>query len=196
MNDTRHMRAGTGNRIALGVLILIVALFAFISTAGGFGGVGEMVSDVLVGFFGLADYAYSLAAVVVAVAVIFNFRVRMAPSRILKLSVLVLLGIWALHIYSSSGHLPDHNYGEYLTACYRGSNTAGGMLFGILSFPLMRALTTVGALVVVLGVYNGLTTDMRDKILGANAHGIVMQPRFPRLPARPPTCVISWNARS
>ncbi|MDO5483575.1 MAG: ABC transporter permease, partial [Desulfovibrionaceae bacterium] len=32
----------------------------------------------------------------------------------------------------------------------------------------------VGALVVVLGVYNGLTTDMRDKILGANAHGIVM----------------------
>lgn len=32
----------------------------------------------------------------------------------------------------------------------------------------------VGALVIVLGVYNGLTTDMRDKILGANAHGIVM----------------------
>ena len=32
----------------------------------------------------------------------------------------------------------------------------------------------VGALVVVLGVYNGLTTDMRDKILGANAHGIIM----------------------
>ncbi len=32
----------------------------------------------------------------------------------------------------------------------------------------------VGALVVVLGVYNGFTTDIRDKILGANAHGIVM----------------------
>ena len=32
----------------------------------------------------------------------------------------------------------------------------------------------VGALVVVLGVYNGLTTDMRDKILGANVHAIVM----------------------
>lgn len=32
----------------------------------------------------------------------------------------------------------------------------------------------VGALVLVLGVYNGLTTDMRDKILGANAHGIVL----------------------
>ncbi len=32
----------------------------------------------------------------------------------------------------------------------------------------------VAALVVVLGVYNGFTTDIRDKILGANAHAIVM----------------------
>ena len=32
----------------------------------------------------------------------------------------------------------------------------------------------VGALVVVLGVYNGMTTDMREKILGANAHGVVL----------------------
>ncbi|MDD2966100.1 MAG: lipoprotein-releasing ABC transporter permease subunit [Desulfovibrionaceae bacterium] len=32
----------------------------------------------------------------------------------------------------------------------------------------------VGALVVVLGVYNGFSTDMRDKILGANAHALVM----------------------
>ncbi|MBQ7456990.1 MAG: lipoprotein-releasing ABC transporter permease subunit [Desulfovibrio sp.] len=32
----------------------------------------------------------------------------------------------------------------------------------------------VAALVVVLGVYNGMTTDMRDKILGANAHGVVL----------------------
>lgn len=32
----------------------------------------------------------------------------------------------------------------------------------------------VGALVIVLGVYNGLTTDMRNKILGANAHALIM----------------------
>jgi len=32
----------------------------------------------------------------------------------------------------------------------------------------------VGALVVTLGVYNGFTTDIRDKILGVNAHALVM----------------------
>jgi lipoprotein-releasing system permease protein len=35
----------------------------------------------------------------------------------------------------------------------------------------------VGALVVTLGVYNGFTTDIRDKILGGNAHAIVMSYR-------------------
>ena len=153
MNDLRRTRAGTGNRIALGVLILLVSLFVFICICGGFGGVGEMVSDVLLGFFGLADYAYTLALIVAAVAVIFNFRVRMAPSKIVKLAVLVLMGIWALHIYSSSAYLPDNGYGDYLVACYRGTNTAGGMLLGIISFPLMRAITTVGALIVVCAAF-------------------------------------------
>lgn len=32
----------------------------------------------------------------------------------------------------------------------------------------------VASLIVVLGVMNGFTTDLRDKILGANAHVIVM----------------------
>lgn len=32
----------------------------------------------------------------------------------------------------------------------------------------------VGALVVVLGVYNGFTADIRNKILGANAHVLIM----------------------
>jgi len=35
----------------------------------------------------------------------------------------------------------------------------------------------VGALVVTLGVYNGFTTDIRDKILGVNAHAIIMSYR-------------------
>ncbi len=32
----------------------------------------------------------------------------------------------------------------------------------------------VGSLVVVLSVYNGFTTDIRDKLLGLNAHGVVL----------------------
>lgn len=149
MSDTRRMRANTGNRIALGVLILLVALFIFICTCGAFGGVGDMVSSVFVGFFGLADYAYSLVAATAGVAVIFNFKVKASPSRIVKLALMFFCGVWALNVYSSSGHIAGNDYGGYLVACYEGANTAGGMLFGIISYPLMKIITTVGALVVV-----------------------------------------------
>ena len=154
MNDTRQMRANTGNRIALGVLILLVALFIFICTCGAFGGVGDMVSSVFVGFFGLADFAYSLVAIVAGIAVIFNFRVKARPAKIAKLALMFLCGVWALHVYSSSAHFAANgNYGDYLVACYEGGNTAGGMFFGIISYPLMKVITTVGALVVVCAVF-------------------------------------------
>ena len=153
MNDTRQVRANTGNRIAFGILILLVSLFVFICTCGAFGGVGEMVSSVFVGFFGLADFAYSVVGMLVAVAVVFNFRVKARPSRIGKLAAMFAVGVWALHIYSSSGHLVGNGYGDYLVACYEGMNTAGGMLFGIISYPLMKVITTVGALVVVCAVF-------------------------------------------
>lgn len=39
----------------------------------------------------------------------------------------------------------------------------------------------VGALVLVLGVYNGMSTDLRDKLLGANAHGVVLSHYMPAL---------------
>ncbi len=153
MNDTRQMRANTGNRIALGVLILLIALFIFICDCGAFGGVGEMVASVFVGFFGLADFAYCLVAAAAGVAVIFNFRVKARPGKIVKLALMFFAGVWALHVYSSSAHIIGEDYGGYLIACYDGMNTAGGMLFGIISYPLMKLITTVGALVVVCVVF-------------------------------------------
>ena len=131
MNDTRQMRANTGNRIALGVLILLVALFIFICTCGAFGGVGDMVSSVFVGFFGLADFAYSLVAIVAGIAVIFNFRVKARPAKIAKLALMFLCGVWALHVYSSSAHFAANgNYGDYLVACYEGGLSSSVMRNG------------------------------------------------------------------
>lgn len=53
----------------------------------------------------------------------------------------------------------------------RGKQT---FIFIISLMSILGVALGVGALVLVLGVYNGMSTDLRDKILGANAHGIVM----------------------
>lgn len=147
--DTRHAKANKFNRIAAGVLVVIVSLFCFLSLVGALGGVGEMVYSFLVGFFGLASYAYSLMALIIGIAVTFNISPKMKISRAIVLFALLIVGILALNIYTSSSHIIGANYKGYLLACYYQVNTAGGMLYGVVSYPLMKATTSVGALVIV-----------------------------------------------
>lgn len=148
MANTRQARAHTGSRIAAGVILTVLSLFCFLCAVGAFGGVGKAVNIFLVGFFGLAVYGYSLAGIVLGIALTFGIRIRMRLSRALFYFGMLVLGIYALHIYSSSAHIIDANYGEYLLACYTNTNTAGGLLFGVAAFPLMKVITSVGALVI------------------------------------------------
>ena len=130
-------------------MVIIVSLFFFLSLVGALGGVGRMVYGFLAGFFGLAAYAYSLMGLIIGVCVTFNVKVKMRPSKILMYFALLATGIFALHIYTSSAHIIGADWGAYLLNCYNNTNTAGGMLFGILAYPLMKVITSVGALVVV-----------------------------------------------
>lgn len=107
-----------------------------------------MVYGFLAGFFGLASYAYSIAGIIIGIAVTFGIRVKMRPIKAVAYFGLLILGIFALHIYTSSAHIIGADYGEYLLNCYDNTNTAGGMLLGIVSYPLMKVITSVGALVV------------------------------------------------
>lgn len=107
-----------------------------------------MVYGFLAGFFGLASYAYSLMGLIFGVAITFNVRPKIRFSRALTYFGLLLLGIFALHIYTSSAHIVGQDYAGYLLECYANTNTAGGMLLAIPAFPLMRVVTSVGALVI------------------------------------------------
>ncbi len=107
-----------------------------------------MVYGFLAGFFGLASYAYALMGIIVGIAVTFGIRVKMRPIKALAYFGLLLLGIFALHIYTSSAHIIGADYGDYLLNCYNNTNTAGGMLLGICAYPLMKVITSVGALIV------------------------------------------------
>lgn len=148
MENTRQAKANRANRIAAGILVIIVSLFCFLSLVGALGGVGRMVYGFLAGFFGLAAYAYSLMGLIIGICVTFNVRVKMRPSKACMYLGLLILGVFALHIYTSSAHIIGADWGGYLLNCYNNTNTAGGMLYGILAFPLMKVITSVGALVV------------------------------------------------
>ena len=147
-SNTRHVRANTGYKIGLGILIVLASVFCFICDLGAFGSVGAAVSRFTIGFFGLADYAYCIVGVIVGFAIMFNFRLRMRLSKVAFFAVLFALAVLALQVWTSSPYVIDKNYSQYLALCYNNTNTAGGMLYGLTAFPMMKAITTVGALVV------------------------------------------------
>lgn len=153
MDNTRQASSGKGNRIAFGILIILVSLFCFLCNLHCFGGVGRMVYSFLVGFFGLACYGYNVIGILIGVAVIANIKPKIHPGKAIFLSIMFALSVLALQIYSSSSHIIDADYGEYLLNCYHFTNTSGGMLFGIVAFPLMRLITTSGALILVCGIF-------------------------------------------
>lgn len=62
----------------------------------------------------------------------------------------------------------------FIAARYLFSRRRQTFIFIISLMSVLGVAIGVGALVLVLGVYNGMSTDLRDKILGANAHGIVL----------------------
>lgn len=70
--------------------------------------------------------------------------------------------------------MPRMRFELFVALRYLFSRRKQTFIYVISLMSILGVAIGVGALVVVLGVYNGLTTDMRDKILGANAHGIVM----------------------
>lgn len=70
--------------------------------------------------------------------------------------------------------MPQMSFELFVALRYLFSRRRQTFIYIISLMSILGVALGVGALVLVLGVYNGLTTDMRDKILGANAHGIVM----------------------
>lgn len=70
--------------------------------------------------------------------------------------------------------MPQMSFELFVALRYLFSRRKQTFIYIISLMSILGVALGVGALVVVLGVYNGLTTDMRDKILGANAHAIVM----------------------
>ena len=108
--------------------------------------------------------------IIIGICIVFGVRPKMRASRAFIYFGMLLFAIFALHIYTSSAHILGAKYAEYLLNCYHNTNTAGGMLFGIVAFPLMKAITTVGALVIacvgffVLGFFAILPSLKRNTV--------------------------------
>ena len=70
--------------------------------------------------------------------------------------------IWFIFHLILTSRFPRSAYGEFLKATYLAKTTAGGMLFSLISFPVVKLLTTVGAYIlsaILLAIIVGLIID-------------------------------------
>ncbi len=136
-----------GNAIAGGLLLVIVAVLCFVSLVGGFGGVGRMIRSFLLGFFGLASYGYSVSLFLTGALLMFQRR-REQPMKTIILAMLIFIFGLIVFQANTTQNMINYSYSEYLKKCYEVDFTAGGMLYGVVTYPIMKAISPLATIIV------------------------------------------------
>ena len=132
------------------ITILVIALFLTLCLFNVFGQFGSSISNFLIGFFGLASYAYALSTIVICVLLLLGGQVFLKKRTIAKYIALFVVLLLALHT-ATTKDLFDGTFAQYLMGCFNKTNnfgcTAGGMLIGIITYFPAQLLSYVGALI-------------------------------------------------
>lgn len=132
------------------IMLFAVMVFLFCCNFGIIGPVGNAVSGVLFGLFGLTAYA---APVLLFLAVAFWFANEGNPSAARKLIagivLFVMLGIVCDLAVKHAGGMEKYNIGQLYEEC-RDRKLGGGILAGSISYFLQHYLETIGTVLVVL----------------------------------------------
>ncbi len=118
------------------------------------------IKSFLLGSFGLFCYPFFITVMAVGFALIGHKRYVMPKKYgiFLSLSIIFVLSILQLILVKNNGL----NFWQYLGVCYTQKTTAGGIVLGLVTAPLLYVLNRVGAYIVCVAlsiVFIALTID-------------------------------------
>ena len=137
------------NRIAGGILIVIISLLACLSLFNAIGGVGKMISGFLIGVFGYVSYAYAICGVFLGIMITIGRRVTLPANKIVKYFSMFAIAVLIFHVWFSRNYFFNNTYGGYLKALY-GGESAAGLLGGIVAWLFMKVFTPAYAMVALI----------------------------------------------
>ncbi len=121
----------------------------------------NFLKSFLLGTFGLSVYPISLVGIVVSLMFL-SKRKFVAKTRYVVYLIVAVLIIWMIFHLILTSKLDVDNYGQYLKDSYMAKTTAGGIVFSLISFLLVKFLTVVGAYItlsIALAIFVGLIID-------------------------------------
>ncbi len=125
----------------------------------------NIFKNVLLGLFGLAVYPVCILGVALS---LFQYRAQAKHIKYeVKTKYIVYLScalfvVWFIFHLILTSRLDMTSYGGFLGATYRAKTTGGGVLFSLLSYPIVKMLTRVGAYIfsaIALAILVGLIID-------------------------------------
>lgn len=121
----------------------------------------NFIQNFLLGVFGLLVYPVCVVGILLSVFFMKKRSINVRTKYVVYLSITLCI-IWFIFHLILTARLPMNGYGSFLVETYRAKTTAGGILFSLISYPIVKLLTTVGAYIfsaIALAIFVGLIID-------------------------------------
>lgn len=122
------------------------------------------INSFFLGTFGLLTYPIFVGLIVIGVLNILNKQVSINSKTLILYIIDIILLVCIIHTITSKKYL-DMTYGGYLKSCYNSKYTAGGLITGILSYPVAYLTHFTGAIVIFVIAMIISTTFIIDKYI-------------------------------
>ncbi len=140
-NKSIKTKVGTTLLITCGILLFNLLTYII-----------KPLNSLLLGVFGLFGYALLIFGIVIGIMLIKNIKLRAEGSEIIFISLWLLVFLTILHTASTASIIGDYTFAEYLSYCYNQKFTAGGIILGLIAFPVNYLLTHVVATFIILAI--------------------------------------------
>lgn len=148
-------KASVITRETVGMTLLLFGAVIFLIAITGpylFGDPGVAITAFFVGLFGLFFYPLDLIIIYIGVAMVCGKN--LIPVKWLLRVALLTLSVFAIVHLATAERFVSGGYGEYLAGCWRAAGehakdgTGGGILLGLIAYPVRIVLSAPGAYVV------------------------------------------------
>ena len=150
--NTEKPKKEMSNSTFIGLILLGISVLSMLILFGVFGTAGDYVNRYFfLGIFGFSSYGIVVALFVVSILKIFRVKVKVSLGMTaLYLGTLAVI-IMMCHL-STSYEYAFHGWGGYIADCYLNANTAGGVLFSLLGYPMVLSSFMYVFSMVILGL--------------------------------------------
>ncbi len=140
-------------QVTIGITLIVLSLLLSVFLLGLLNELSATVINFFVGVFGYSIYAITIAALLIGISLLMKNEFSATAVVLIKYITLFILFVATLHMITSHDYFSNPSFGEYIGACYKGADTAGGAFFAILVYYPVKALTYLATIIIFIAAF-------------------------------------------